>query len=614
MLGNVRSSLAQAFRFVAERLTASSATNNQVETNRRPTQDPSVGHVVVFVHGLGSGTEACWESFPELLRTDSELSSRYGRIETFDYPLMNSSLTDHALQLELEIEKFNRASPITSLTFIAHSQGGLLARRYLSNQLDRRARGDIQSTPLFRLLTYATPHWGAFSSWLQKAVRMVPSATQPADLGYDAPALLALNQDWARLDADAQVDMLRVIAKDDWVVPEFSALDANYKNRHRLVPGHGHISIVKVTDRNHPSSAIAKEFLSQTPSSHPQMRTADHTVPVLKHGLLQSENIGSESQRLLYLARWIPLLGREAEWRELEQFVAQPMRADHKSVGSAAAWLWMESEGGVGKSRLALELCLALQEADWHTGFLSRESDKQPDWTRWQPALPTLMVLDYATTDTVFLTRLLSGICQRDPGYELRHPVRVLLLDRNEKRERLSQSIGQRAINSHVHNARHHLGHGEATDCMELSAVDDPWILIVAYLKRSNNPHLMPDRESILQALIDLDPLGRPLYALMVADALTAGVNIEELKLGRESMLSAFLARERQQFCLAFGSQTYRHSGFSGSTGTGFSNETGTCGQCCRSRSQNTSFTTFLVDVGGEFRRPTVSLLRKRTE
>jgi hypothetical protein len=510
----------------------------------------SIGHVVVFIHGLGGNAQGTWLEFPALLGTDAELRLQPERVASFEYPtgLTEASRLDaHVLKLEQCIDALNRASPITSLTLIAHSQGGLLARRYLNQQLDRKKRGETQTTPLFRLLTYATPHWGAFSSYLQKPITQIKSIpSQIQDLGYDASAILQLNQEWARLQGDQHVDMLRVIAQDDWVVPEFSALDANYQHHHRIVPGHGHISIVKVKDREHPSYGIAKEFLRRPLSTLPYMLNADSTVPVLKHGLLKSDDIANESQRLLYLARWVPLLGRETEWCALEQFIQHPQREDQKPIATVA-WLWMEGIGGVGKSRLALELCLALQETDWHTGFLSRDSDTQPDWTRWQPSLPTLMVVDYASTDLPYLARLLNGLCQRDTGHELRHPVRLLLLDRPDQQERLEQSIGTRASHAHIHNARHHPT-TTATNCLALTAVEDAWSLVQAYTQRLKPSLVLPDRDTALQALKALDPQARPLYALMVADALAAGVDIATLNQGRTQILSAFLRREQEQF------------------------------------------------------------------
>ncbi len=87
--------------------------------------------------------------------------------------------------------------------------------------------------------------------------------------------------------------------------------------------------------------------------------------------------------------------------------------------------------GGLGKTRLALELCQHRSIAGWHTGFLDAQLEQRDMTAAWQQLrafdLPVLVVIDYAETRQPVLLALIKAIVQ-NPG---NHPVRVLLLARD---------------------------------------------------------------------------------------------------------------------------------------------------------------------------------------
>ena len=51
-------------------------------------------------------------------------------------------------------------------------------------------------------------------------------------------------------------------------------------------------------------------------------------------------------------------------------------------------------QGGVGKSRLASQLCWELRGKGWHAGFFSYGQDITP-LNDWEPRQPTFLVVDY---------------------------------------------------------------------------------------------------------------------------------------------------------------------------------------------------------------------------
>lgn len=87
--------------------------------------------------------------------------------------------------------------------------------------------------------------------------------------------------------------------------------------------------------------------------------------------------------------------------------------------------------GGLGKTRLALQLCQQRNSAGWHAGLLDSSLSLKDINVGWQvlKALnqPLLIVIDYAETRQHDLIVLLKAVLQNP----LAHPVRVLLLARD---------------------------------------------------------------------------------------------------------------------------------------------------------------------------------------
>jgi Putative serine esterase (DUF676) len=494
----------------------------------KPTQTMAqlfmVKRLVVFVHGLGSNTKDAWQDFPRLLTADASVMQHCQEVTDFEYPTSLTGATIPLAEIAPSLAGFiaqkNLNNAFNEIAFIAHSQGGLLVRRYLCDLF----RGQVQSHPLFSLLTFATPHWGAYSekaSWF-----MSDKQHQIKELAYDSASIAAVNQDWVSTDAEDRVRMLRVVGADDAIVPQFSAMGANYAHDYRIVPGHGHGSLVKVLAPDHPSFTIAKEFLTTPAPHHPALVNPDKTPPVLSAHWQEGRAVVGAS-RFVYTSRYTDFTGRDAEIAHINQFIHSPAEGN-------IAWMWVKGEGGVGKSRLALEFCLAWH-SDWHAGFLNRDADA-PDWARWQPRLPTLMVLDYATGDTEQLGKLLRGLCNRDAAHSLRRPVRLLLLDRNQKDDDLQRAIGTGA-------AAHGIQRCRASD-LNLQSITEPWAIIHNFLANSGKP--LPDKTQTLTALTHIDPLNRPLFAMLVAESLAEGMPLGSLN--RETLLGTVISRERGQY------------------------------------------------------------------
>ena len=104
------------------------------------------------------------------------------------------------------------------------------------------------------------------------------------------------------------------------------------------------------------SFLIAKKFLLEEPLL-PGGVEADYRAPLLRFNYVEAK----ETTRFIYSARVLPFMGRDAEINRLGDFLEYPEQPFR--------WMVLHGSGGVGKSRLALELCLLIRD-EWHAGFL----------------------------------------------------------------------------------------------------------------------------------------------------------------------------------------------------------------------------------------------------
>ncbi len=126
--------------------------------------------------------------------------------------------------------------------------------------------------------------------------------------------------------------------------------------------------------------------------------------------------------------RAIPMVGRERELQSLEAW------RDGEAAISARCLI---GGAGSGKTRLALELCVAAERLGWFAGFVDhRELDRfhgQQNLSAWDWPKPTLIVVDYAAAKARILRQWLAELVQRQGNSPNR--LRLLLLERHAQRD-----------------------------------------------------------------------------------------------------------------------------------------------------------------------------------
>lgn len=122
---------------------------------------PETGHVVICLHGIGRSSK----SMNPVLRA---LSSEPVTAVPFDYPGNRSSLAECAGCLWQVVQSLSEAQQIS---FVVHSMGGLVVRRYLEDHPDPRH---------LRMVMLGTPNLGADLAAMLKNFRLFRAIYGPA--------------------------------------------------------------------------------------------------------------------------------------------------------------------------------------------------------------------------------------------------------------------------------------------------------------------------------------------------------------------------------------------------------------------------------------------------
>jgi HAD superfamily phosphoserine phosphatase-like hydrolase len=216
--------------------------------------------VIVFIHGLGGDAQTSWGLFPDLIRKDSELKGY--DLQFFSYPTALFSMPwskkypkiqtlADALRTEIETRFANH----DNIVLVCHSLGGLIARKYLLEEVKNKRALRIQG-----ILLYAVPNNGAGLasvankiSWRHNQLRQL---TKDADLIRD------LSTDWTTFKVKDALRIKYVVAALDRVVDEESARQFWGNPEIDTVSNRGHRNVVQPIDGNDLVFLILKRFVS----------------------------------------------------------------------------------------------------------------------------------------------------------------------------------------------------------------------------------------------------------------------------------------------------------------------------------------------------------------
>jgi pimeloyl-ACP methyl ester carboxylesterase len=221
--------------------------------------------LLLFVHGLGGAGRTTWcdgmhPGFPELIAHDEALRD-LADAAFFEYPTsllrlpfsrIAPRIRDLAEGLRSQIE--TRYPHYKSVTLICHSLGGLVARKYLVEEvkLGRELRID-------KLLLFAVPNNGAGLAGVAKHISW--QHNQLAQLCRDSELIEELNTDWSRLNISDRLKVRYVVAGQDRVVDKQSAIGQWGNNNVASVLDANHVSLVKPRRHSDLSYLLFRQFV-----------------------------------------------------------------------------------------------------------------------------------------------------------------------------------------------------------------------------------------------------------------------------------------------------------------------------------------------------------------
>ncbi len=218
--------------------------------------------------------------------------------------------------------------------------------------------------------------------------------------------------------------------------------------------------------------------------------------------------------RNFYGAQRTPFVERQQELAALETF----LQAD-----ATFTWWKMQGPTGIGKRRLALQLCLR-NATSWRAGVLPREAGFDREWATWQPERPTLLIL-HGETRSDEVDAIVAILAQR--GDDLDWPVRLLhttLYDQETQSFVPSQLISDDRRDQYIRASRYD---GFLLALGGLSK-DGLWACLQSVVLNCGLA-VMPQRKASLKALRRIDPLGRPLFAAFGAEAIADDRDVTQL-------------------------------------------------------------------------------------
>lgn len=266
---------------------------------------------------------------------------------------------------------------------------------------------------------------------------------------------------------------------------------------------------------------------------------------------------------MLFSDRRVPFVARDKELDELRAFL---------NCRQIVAWWMWHGAAGMGKSRLAFELCREFDAkvnpdaGQWTAGFLKVRGTDAASWGKWRPKRPTLIVVDYAASKAPQLSEWIADLARQakhnpdDPALGPFWPVRFLLLDRDADRHWLDLLMTEDEKGRRVEAAQYKVAReGQETPLAAspgaLTALDDAGLLAVAEaVYKERNARATPDERSKKRATpreaVDAIRGGlrehRPLFVTLAAEAAYDGQDVS--RLDEVQLVDQWLDAEREQW------------------------------------------------------------------
>ncbi len=223
-----------------------------------------------------------------------------------------------------------------------------------------------------------------------------------------------------------------------WAVAQLESMGAGIQqNRDSLLTlldyaQHQNLDLQVIFSQNKTTNQLLQEL---------QKELASYREPILTTYKVRRTDIRDQfTNQSLYTNFY----GREEELEHLQQFLE-----DERIF----CWYMLSGEGGVGKSRLANQLCLFAEEIGWRADFVNPKDDPDFIWGRFRPRTNFLIVFDYVKAQLNEVAAILKALTTSDEALDRK--VRVLLVDRDYDQDMIrSLSSNKTRYNYHTYSSQ----------------------------------------------------------------------------------------------------------------------------------------------------------------
>ena len=197
-------------------------------------------------------------------------------------------------------------------------------------------------------------------------------------------------------------------------------------------------------------------------------------------------------------------VGRELELNKMWAFLDD---------GRPFCFYAIEAPGGMGKTRLMVELCTRAKKMGWNAGFRDIDEDTF-NWEQLDTEQPFLMIIDYADSKEKFVKNILVHF----RGLEVQSKLRLILVGRTFQN-----------FNDLVLYAPSNFLDNATTSPMKIRGLSTKERLrIVHQIIDQSDMHSSIDNNQIAQQLNQIDQNGTALYAYLAGIALADGKDISD--------------------------------------------------------------------------------------
>ncbi|MEG3093396.1 alpha/beta fold hydrolase [Sphingomonas sp. PB1R3] len=290
----------------------------------RSASGASSANSIVFIHGLSGSAKSTWAAMERQFAADPRFDGY--NLDYYQYPTRLirlpftpplPMLADLAHGLRTLIDERHASS---SVSIVAHSLGGLIARQYIVDVL--KSNRDLL---VDNLVLIAVPNTGA--SLANVASLLSFPHFQLKTLAKDSEGLRRLNIDWLGCAADTKLSIKYILGGSDRVVPHHSGSPYKGIDAASLLIEADHRSIVSPVDINDIRYLAVSNFLiSGTKSNSTRQGSLKQANPLLGDPLF---DIYTPAHEQFYYSR------------DFDSVLADVLISSH---------VWVTGRSGCGKS------------------------------------------------------------------------------------------------------------------------------------------------------------------------------------------------------------------------------------------------------------------------